>query len=108
MTRPLPPRPLIAPPSSSRDILHPYLEGAHHAHDEDDAEDEEDEGVGRALVPVLPVEEPVIDDLGEPAASRAAEDRWHGVAARRQHEGHDAADGDAGLGVRDDDPPMGA
>ena len=43
------------------------------------------EGVGRAQVPVAALEEPVVDDLGEPAAAGAAEhDRGHGVGARRR------------------------
>ena len=51
---------------SFRDVGQADLEDPHHRLDEDQAQQQQEEGVGRALRPVLALEEPVIDDLGEP------------------------------------------
>ena len=67
---------------------------------------QQQESEGRALLPVEARDELVVDLLGEPLRVLAAEQGRRQVVAEGQHEHDDAARGDAGRGVRNDDGPQ--
>src|SRR5215469_2640418 len=91
--------------SSASDVAQRDAEGAHHRDHEDEADELEHEGIGGAAVPVEH-RELGFDRLGEPEAGTPAEQHRHDIGTGGEHEGDDAARGDAGLGMGDHDLAM--